>query len=231
MAFKKVRSERLSDKVVSQILGLIERGKLKPGDKLPSETEFSKQLGISRGILREALTILQSKGYVSRKPKDGTYIREFFEKKDFQGSILESFQKASYLDLLEMREPLEIKIVELVIRRSTDEELEEIEKTLVQNPDDFSLVSDQAFHQKIASLTKNTILTNFMYVYYDMIHDLANKTLRSGERREQLINEHMDILKALKERDIEKAQATMSFHLKKVKETVRNMKMDLDIDS
>lgn len=230
MAFKKVQSERLSDKVVNQILELIERGELKPGDKLPSETEFAKQLGISRGILREALTILQSKGYLSRKPKDGTYIREFFEKKDFQGSILETFQKASYLDLLEVRETLEIKIVELVIRRSTDEELEEIEKALVNNVDDFSFVSDQDFHQKIASLTKNTILTNFMYVYYDMIRDLASETLKSEERREQLIKEHTDILKAIKERDIEKAKATMGFHLNKVKETVKNMRMDLELD-
>ncbi|SHK36975.1 FadR/GntR family transcriptional regulator [Paramaledivibacter caminithermalis] len=228
MAFKKVQSERLSDKVVNQILNLIERGELKPGDKLPSETEFAKQLGISRGILREALTILQSKGYVSRKPKDGTYIREFFEKKDFQDSILEAFQKASYLDLLEVRETLERKIVELVIKRSSDEELEEIEQSLVQDVDDFNIVADQAFHQKIASLTKNTILTNFMYVYYDMIHDLANKTLKSEDRRKQLMKEHTDILKAIKERDIEKAQACMSYHLGKVKQSVNSLKIDFD---
>lgn len=224
MAFKKVQSERLSDKVVNQILNLIERGELKPGDKLPSETEFAKQLGISRGILREALTILQSKGYVSRKPKDGTYIREFFDKKDFQDSILEAFQKASYLDLLEVRETLETKIVELVIKRSTDEELEEIEESLVKDVDDFNLMADQAFHQKIASLTKNTILTNFMYVYYDMIHDLANKTLKSEERREKLMKEHTDILEALKARDIEKAKDSMRYHLGKVKQSVKNLK-------
>ncbi|WP_432665577.1 FadR/GntR family transcriptional regulator [Wukongibacter baidiensis] len=224
MAFQKVQSERLSDKVVNQILSLIERGELKPGDKFPSETEFAKQLGVSRGILREALTILQSKGYISRKPKDGTYIREFFEKKDFHESILETFQKASYLDLLEVRETLESRIVELAIERCTDEELEEIEKCLVMDVEDFNVVADQDFHQRIATLTKNTILTNFMYIYYDMIHDLANKTLKREKRREQLIKEHRDILNALKERDAEKAKSAMKFHLSKVKESVNKLK-------
>ncbi len=228
MAFQKVQSERLSDKVVNQILSLIERGNLKPGDKFPSETEFAKQLGVSRGILREALTILQSKGYISRKPKDGTYIREFFEKKDFHESILETFQKASYLDLLEVRETLETKIIELVVERGTDEELEEVEKYLVNEVEDFNVVADQGFHQKIAALTKNTILINFMYVYYDMIHDLASKTLKSEKCREQLIKEHRRILNALKERDVEKAKSVMKFHLSKVKESVNKLKSDID---
>ena len=60
MKFKPIRSDRLSDKVAEQLLEKIHSGELAPGSRLPSETELADQFEISRGVIREALTILQA---------------------------------------------------------------------------------------------------------------------------------------------------------------------------
>src|SRR5690348_8204436 len=95
MDFEAVKSVKLSDKVAQRIIGMVENGELKPGDKLPTETVLAEKLGVSRGILREALTVLQYQGYISRKPKDGTYIRELKDNTLLNGSILDAFKKAT----------------------------------------------------------------------------------------------------------------------------------------
>ena len=58
MKFSSVTNEKLSDKVISQIMSNIKSGKLLPGARLPNEPELATSFGVSRGILREALTIL-----------------------------------------------------------------------------------------------------------------------------------------------------------------------------
>jgi len=128
--FKQVKAQNLSEMVVKQIIGLIESEELKPGDKLPPENIFAEQLGVSRGILREALTILQFQGFISRKPKDGTYIRELEDYKKANQSITESLKDATYMDLVELREALELRTVELAIQRAKDEEIVEIKNYL-----------------------------------------------------------------------------------------------------
>ena len=49
-------------------------GELTVGTRLPPEAQLAEQLGVSRGILREALTILEARGHLSRTPKGGTVI-------------------------------------------------------------------------------------------------------------------------------------------------------------
>ena len=58
-----------SEQVAQRILRMIADGTLQEGDKLPSEPEFAKQLGISRGILREGLAQLKAQGVIRRKPE------------------------------------------------------------------------------------------------------------------------------------------------------------------
>ena len=74
MNFSPIANEKLSDKVVKVITDQVKSGALKPGDRLPSEPELAAALQVSRGILREALTVLQARNIIYRRPKEGTYI-------------------------------------------------------------------------------------------------------------------------------------------------------------
>ncbi len=62
--------------VIEQIKEKIKKEELQPGERLPSETEFSKQLGVSRSTLREALRILEEENIIVRKHGIGTFINQ-----------------------------------------------------------------------------------------------------------------------------------------------------------
>ena len=60
--------------VMNQIIDLISQGKLKIGDKLPSEQEMTELFGISRISLREAMKLLEAKGYIESRDRKGKYV-------------------------------------------------------------------------------------------------------------------------------------------------------------
>ena len=75
MEFKKIIPIRLYENAIEQIMDLVKRSELKPGDKLPPERELAKKLSISRNSLREAFRVLESRGLIKSKPGGGRYIR------------------------------------------------------------------------------------------------------------------------------------------------------------
>lgn len=231
MEFKKLKSERLSDKVIDQIVTMIEVGSLKPGDKLPTETVFAEQLGVSRGILREALTILQVQGYISRKPKDGTYIRDLPAKSPVDEPIITMFKKASFRDLLEMRESLEQKVVELAVKRASEQEISEIEQMLnkIDLAKEDNTMLDQDFHAKLAELSKNVLLANFINLYYGLIHEIAENSFKNKERPKEVLREHKNIIQAIKARDTEKAKEVIVYHLKMVEKSIADLEIEQHI--
>ncbi len=222
MRFEKIHSENLSNRVVNQIIHSIEVGTLKPGDKLPSETELAVELGVSRGILREALTILQFQGFISRKPKDGTYIRKIDVEKITADSMIESLKVATYLDLIDMREALEVKAIELAIRRAKDEEIKEVKDYLesVDINDENYNISDYNFHQKLAELSQNDLLVNFIDNYYELIRELAEKSSRNLERKREILLEHKAIIDAIFLRDEPLAKAMLIHHFSNARTNV-----------
>lgn len=222
MKFERIQSENLSNRVVNQIINSIEQGKLSPGDKLPSETELAVELGVSRGILREALTILQYQGLISRKPKDGTYIRKLDVEKISANSMVESLKKATYLDLLDMREALEVKAIELAIARGEDSKIQEVKDYLesVDINDANYNISDYNFHQKLAELSQNELLMNFIDNYYGLIKELGEKSNRNSDRKREILIEHKAIIDAILQRDTELGKKMLVYHLSNARENL-----------
>ncbi|MCI9372374.1 MAG: FadR family transcriptional regulator [Lachnospiraceae bacterium] len=218
MKFSSVTNEKLSDKVISQIMSNIKSGKLLPGARLPNEPELATSFGVSRGILREALTILQARGIIYRKPKEGTFIApDVLEV--ISGSREVSVREATYLNLIEVRECFEPRVVEKVIELASDDEIEEladlVENGTVRNAD-HSL--DYYFHYRLAELSGNIVFVNFIDTYYDIIDELKTRSSKQKNRIAQINEEHKRILEAIQKRDSEKARQLMHYHLQKVKE-------------
>lgn len=226
MGFTPIENERLSDKVVRAIMNQIKEGVLKPGDKLPNELELAEELCVSRGILREALTILQARNYIYRKPKDGTFINpNALDIINSSGGI--TLKEGTYSDLIEMRICLEQRIVEKIIDHASDEEIAEL----------FDLVSDSEqktgarsidhyFHYHLAELSHNAMFVNFIDSYYDVIDEVASKTTKSHSRKQEIYNEHYAIVQALQARDKEKAKAQVVQHLKIVLEHIKSTEQE-----
>ena len=221
MGFTRITNERLSDKVAQSIIEQIETGELKPGDKLPNELELAEELGISRGILREALTILQAREYIVRKPKDGTLVNpDIMEILRSKNGI--SLKEATYIDLLEMRECVEERVVEKVVDLASDEKILELEEFLnpIQEQINGNSV-DYYFHYKLAELSQNAMFVHFIDTYYDVIDELTKKTTQKKSRKTEINQEHRKIVEYIVKRDKEKAVNAMLEHLRKVKENIK----------
>lgn len=220
-----LNNERLSDKIVNQFISMMRDGSLKAGDKLPNEALLSEQFGVSRGILREALTQLQSQGYIRRKPKDGTYIQDNVQSMLLNESVNELMKKATYIDLLDFRETIELKMAERVIERATDEEIEELFDGLgIAGDEERQHNMDHYFHYKLAQASRNIFFMNFIDTYYDLISEIANKSHQDQVRRNQIAEEHLAIAKAISNRDKQAAREAVLHHMRMVDKKIESMK-------
>jgi GntR family transcriptional repressor for pyruvate dehydrogenase complex len=225
MAFEPIVNERLSDKIVQVIMEQITAGSLKPGDKLPNELELAESFRVSRGVVREAMTILQARNYIDRKPKDGTFVKEdIYNLIKGQSGI--SLKQATYYDMLEMRECIEQKAVEKIIDTATDAQLSELKELVdpIKKEEDLEKTSvDYYFHYKLAELSQNAMFVNFIDSYYDIIDELKSKTTIRQNRRDEIYNEHCAIIDAICSRDKEKAKEAVIYHLDRVRDNVKSV--------
>ena len=227
MKFREITPVRLYESVIEQIMNLIKNNKLKPGDKLPPERELAEKLSISRGSLREAFRVLESRGLIKSKPGGGRYIREI--RKNGHNStenIILSLEKSSILELLEAREMFEVKIAEITAQRVTPEDIKSIEKALNKMneeeglKDDKKTESDTEFHLAIASASHNFVFVNIIKLHLDLLRNTREKTQQIPGRREERWREHQAILQAIKEHNSKKAGEAMLKHLRNVREVL-----------
>ncbi len=227
MEFKEITPVRLYESAIEQIMDLVKRSELKPGDKLPPERELAEKLSISRGSLREAFRVLESKGLIKSKAGGGRYIREI-RKNGYNNTenIILSLEKSSILELLEAREMLEVKIAVIAAQRATPEDMELIEKALNKVKEEEELKgdkkteSDTEFHLAIASASHNFVFTNIIRLHLDLLKGTREKTQQIPGRREERWREHQAILQAIKEHDTKKAGEAMLKHLRNVRKVL-----------
>lgn len=235
--FERIELQDPADVVIQQIKDLISSGKLKSGDKLPSEQKLEERFGISRGPIRRALKRLDAYGIVKTIPQSGTYVAGIGV--DALGGLLSNIlelEEKDYESLVDARYALEIYAVELAANRISTEEIRELES--VHN--DFqqqvkrgisSLDEDLVFHIKIAELTRNPILKA-------LISLLASDVIRLNhefeehigprkflQRRAMAVEEHKNILDAMKAKDADKAVQAMKEHYRKSREFRENIRV------
>lgn len=224
MVIKKVKYHRVYEDVIEQIKEMIVEGNLKPGDILPTERELAQQFGISRGTLREAFRILERENLIEVKPGGGRFLSRSLESLEDQSRILDNIERATIIELLEAREIFETGIVQLACERATDEDIAEIVNAFERwgqlTEDEDHTHPDQAFHLSIAKASHNVVLLNMMELHMDLLQRTLSKTLQNAGRREEVYKEHLQIVEAIKARNVIQARAALLNHLKKVKENI-----------
>ena len=212
-----------SEQVAERIIRMIESGELRVGDKLPNEPEFARQLGISRGILREGLAQLKAQGIISRKPKDGTYI---LPQDDQHGGMTESarrmIQSSSFRNIMEMRDAIEQKAAVLAVERATDEELEELREIVMKSEqhsgeDDL----DFYFHYRLVELSGNSIFMGIVNTYFEEIRQIRDENLNEPGHRQEVQREHLAIIDAICRRDRVAAVIAVEEHMTRIWERWR----------
>ncbi|MGY8697927.1 MAG: FadR/GntR family transcriptional regulator, partial [bacterium] len=154
MLLKAIRSQRRFEQVAEQISKLINKGKLKPGMRLPPERELAKQLEVSRPTVREAMIALEISGMVEVRVGSGIYVLDTSKQKD---KISNKIAEIGYapLELIEARKEIEGTNAALAAQRIDSKILKRMEKAIdkMVKEDLNGSDSDREFHLLVAKAT------------------------------------------------------------------------------
>lgn len=181
--YEPVHTKRAFEEVTDQIRGLIARGALRPGDRLPSERELAEQFSLSRNTVREGLRALEIAGMLELRKgaTGGAFVREG------QGdAVISSFADLFILGriqpghLTEARQIVAVAVTRLACQRASEEDLDELEANVEASRQavsrgDFSERTriNLEFHRLLAKCTRNPVLI----VIYDAMIEIQRQML------------------------------------------------------
>jgi GntR family transcriptional repressor for pyruvate dehydrogenase complex len=227
------RLRNLAHELVEGIGARIRDRVLKPGDKLPTEAEIMREWGVSRTVVREALSKLQAAGLVETRHGIGTFVLEPPAASGFRIDPAEIETAVDVLAVLELRISLETESAGLAAQRRTDEQLAEMRRALDEMASGEhqggrdTVGPDFRFHHLIALSTGNRYFADIMsHLGATLIprarinsSRLAREDMPQYLRR--LEREHEEIYDAIARRDPEAARAAMRLHLTNSRERLR----------
>ena len=218
------RPTRAFEEVVSRVREMITGGKLNPGQRLPSEREFSRSLNISRSALREALRTLEIAGVVElRKGRSGGAFITSGKPNVVSDSMADLLRlgNISWNHLTEARIWIEQIIVRVACKRATAADIEALE----QNIREALALFEQGqlmektevlieFHNILARATRNPVLVMMTRTLTDMMLYFARRL--GSETTRAVFRSRRRFMTAFAARDADAAVAEMERNLKKV---------------
>lgn len=195
----------VTDRAIGAIKQMVIDGTLKPGDRLPTESELSERIGVSRNSLREAVKALSVIRVLDVRQGDGTYVtalepEQLLESLAF---VLDLHQDSSYVEIIEIRRLLEPVAVEQACPHLVDADFVQLEQTMADLDGSSTIEelveADIAFHHLINDRCPNDYLSS-------LLDSLASSTSRARVWRgltddsavERTLSEHRRILDALR---------------------------------
>lgn len=212
------RPARLPVQIADALRKEILDGRLKVGDRLPTEQYLAQNFGVSRNVVREAIAQLRSENLVQSKQGLGTIVSA--------GSVEPtlSFEAASYGQVYELRLGIEVQAVEFAVLRATPDQLKALGDTveLMRDAERWEAEGvdlDLGFHIAIAEATGNPLIVEAIsYLAAKMRSTIEETRARSGnavgEIKRLTIEEHAAIRDALLARDAPAAKKAMAAHIR-----------------
>lgn len=221
MVFKSVgHGVSLVDSVVDQVQHLIAVGHLESGDRLPKENELVEQLGVSRTVLREALSRLEATGLVTIQRGRGMFVA------DASGvaSCARLIQNAMTLtgkdlaQFMEFRRIIECQAARRAAELARPEELAELESLCLtmNHPDlDFmeSVRLDFQFHLRIVKMSGNQLMVSALGVIQEFIMTTMVKSTPNPRDHERSRNVHKQMIDAIRTGNPDVAETAARAHM------------------
>lgn len=161
----RVKSKTMADDVEVKLRQYLKKMSFKPGDPLPTETDLAEALGVSRNVVREALSRLRMLGMIETRKRKGMVLAS--------PDILQAFERVldpliiddtTLSDIFELRLVLEMGLADLLYARMTAEDIDELEKIAnseINKDKSFLVKNEIAFHGKLYEMTGNGTLKRF----------------------------------------------------------------------
>ncbi len=230
---KPIKSAKISEQVAGQLKDLILEGRIKPGQKVPSEESLAQHFGVGRRSVREGLQSLAVMGLVTIRQGEGTFVT---------GVDLDSYmltmaevlgrrfagERNAIFQLMEVRYFLEVQVGVAAAKRAEESDLRRMEQCLrlqeealdKQDIEAFNR-EDVEFHQAMVDAAKNEILAILYKTLTNLMFESLVKTnLARGVTKRPLI-QHRDILSAIRQKSDKRIRETISHHLEEVRRNFR----------
>jgi GntR family transcriptional regulator, transcriptional repressor for pyruvate dehydrogenase complex len=221
MSSRPPRRVTAAERVVGEVRGLIERGEVRSGDRLPPERDLALQLGVSRPSVRSGLKSLAAMGVVQIRQGAGTFITGgppvlASEPLRFLAA-LHGFSRAQ---MFEARLVLEVAVAGLAAERAAPDTLMVIsdETTgMFASLDQPALFLDHdiRFHQAVAAASGNPILASVVEMVSKMFYELRHDRIHVAKDLRTAAEEHRAIYQAVRSGDPARARTAMSDHLRR----------------
>lgn len=212
-----IPTETMADIVETRLQEYFKKKAFKPGDSLPTEMELVDALGVSRNVVREALSRLRMLGMVETRKKRGMILA--------RPDILGTFERVLdpliidepiLRDLFELRLTLEMGLADLLFLRKTDKDIAQLEKIALAEKKDgekkFRVQNEIAFHGKLYEITGNNTLKRFQTMLMPVFGYVT--TLEKNKEYESGTVNHLDLVEILKAGTKEDFKTGMYAHLK-----------------
>jgi DNA-binding FadR family transcriptional regulator len=211
----------LAEIVVAKLAERIDSGLYAPGEKIPSSALLCEEFGVSRTVIREALTSLKVAGRVITRQGAGVYVTDKDARTlNFEIGRIDDIRSA--MQILELRLGVEIQSVALAAQRRTPEALAEIARAfdhiepLGTTDAQIEARADFEFHLAIAKATRNPHFPRFLEAVMGEINfDLLLKHRQPGRSHnlKKINREHAAILAAITQGDPKAAKQALIAHL------------------
>ncbi len=234
-----VRRTSAADEVFHILHEQILSGKLKAGDRLPSQEKLARQLGVSRNTLREAVYKLTVMGLLKAMQGVGTVVCSTTNS-PYMASLTEHLllQPSTVREFLEARIFVERATCRLAAERAAPENVEEM-RGIVANQrkaygegqiDRFSTL-DAEFHVAVARASCNTVLERFLEVIRDLLGRFIWEVSRLPAAVEKAIYFHEEIIDCIHKKNMDGAEEMISQHLLDVVNNIEgNVPVDLQVN-
>lgn len=217
--------QRLGDQLYRQLYAQIMDGRLKEGERLPSEIEISILFGVSRPIVRTALLRLRLEGLLHARQGSGTYVMRQAATSRTEPPRPE--QVIAFLQCVEVRMAVEATAARLAAQRRSTKQLADLEMTheeFRRNMEAGEALhgSDLAFHLAVADASGNPQFADVLRQVETPAtgsRSLSQVLVRARAHKQklQVWSEHGHVVDAIRAGDPEGAQIAMQFHLNQMR--------------
>src|SRR5688500_1916689 len=214
-------AEGSTEQVVSYVRNLIERGELRPGDRLPAERDLATQIGVSRPTVRAGLRALSAIGVVQSRHGSGTFIPDGPPSLGTDAlSFLAALHGFTREEMYEARRILEVGAAALAAERATPDQIATLAEEVagmfatMQDPQLF-LVHDINFHRSVAAASGNPIVASLVEMVSALYYEQRRETaVRASDRDLRDAAEmHRRIYQAIRAHEAGAAREAMQTHL------------------
>ena len=212
----KARKAPVYEEVMVRLAGLMDQGRLKPGDRLPSERALAERMRVSRATLREALRAMQLRGLILSRRGAGNFIAGGRPEE-----LAEALHHLALQDIFELRLLIEPSIAALAAERATRHDLLRLESILQQQEQEVKArriagPTDAAFHSTVAEATHNRALLQVGATLMKVISPSRNETLQTPERARLSLASHRRIVEGIRAGDAVEARHAMEEHIRSI---------------